>query len=245
MADTDSIPTCLFCDRAGPFTSTSHILAESLAGPNSPVAAAGTTCDTCNHYFGQKVESAALSTFPFSVYRLFSSTPSKKGRLHSTRTTIGTVVAAGQPGRLELHDATEEAFARVADGRITQFRLLAEVTQPLPIVRMLIKVGIETLAKHQDALARSPRFAPAIRFCRRPSRGDRWWFALHTDPGSLLGLAVDRVGESEIEVSEIDGCAFSALRMPGLATLVPLEPGTAPPSFDPEDPCYKLIWAAC
>jgi hypothetical protein len=179
------------------------------------------------------------------MYRLFSSTPSKKGRLHSTRATIGKVAAAGQPGRLELKDATEEAQTRVTGGQITQFRLLAEGTEPVAVARLLIKSGMEVFAKHHDALARSARFAPAIKFCRAPSRGDRWWFVLHTDPGPMLSLASRVTEDHEIEVSEVNGCACSVMRLAGLATLIPLEPGTVPPSFDPEDPRYRVIWAAC
>lgn len=237
--------TCIFCRGGGPFTSVSHIIPESLVGANGPVAAGQTTCDPCNHYFGQKVESAALSTFPFAHFRLLSSTRSKKGRLFSMPTTLGMITATGHRGRLELKDPTEEALARIGRSETGQFRSLAEVTEPLAVARMLIKVGIEALAKHHDELARSARFAAAREFCRRPRRGQRWWFAIQTDANAMIMPRADVEIGGEIDVGEAQGCAYCAVRLLGLAAFTPLEPSAQPTGFDPKDPTLRLCWATC
>ena len=237
--------TCIFCGSDGPFASVSHIVPESLVGSNGPVAAGQTTCDPCNHYFGQKVESAALSTFPFNHFRLFSSIPSKKGRLFSMPTTAGMIAAAGRPGQLELKEPTEKALAFIGRSETGQFRLLAEVTEPLAVARMLIKVGIETLAKHHDALARSARFAAAREFCRRPRRGQRWWFAIQTEASAMFMPRTHTEAAGEIDVGEAQGCAYCAVRLLGLAAFTPLEPNAQPMGFDPEDPTLRLCWPIC
>ena len=93
----------------------------------------GVTCDACNQYFGQKVESKALRSFPFIEFRVLAGIPSKKGAMPSMATTIGDVHATGRMGIVELQPRTTEVASRIVTGEVSQLRLLAEVTEPLAV----------------------------------------------------------------------------------------------------------------
>jgi hypothetical protein len=239
------VKNCIFCQSNGPFASVSHIIPESLGGPLSPVAPPGITCDGCNQYFGQKVELSALASFPFSAYRLLNSIPTKKGKMTSIPTTLGRIHAYGSPGLLDLEPRNQGSAENVLAGKITTFRVLAEVTEPLAVCRMLLKIGLETLAKHFHDVAISTKVQDAIRYARSPKRGEHWWFYLYSNPEEVI--ASRQTSEDEIPSIEImarDEILFSVLRLPGIATLTPLE-RCNPAPLNPEDRLIRLIWATC
>lgn len=132
----------------------------------------------------------------------------------------------------------------IADARLTQLRVLAEVTEPLAVNRMLLKIGIETLAKHFYKVARSERVSAAIDFARRPRRGSKWWSILRTNPREIL----DQNGRDEcgIEIRESRDVLVSALTLPGVRATIPLEAGCAPPSeaeYPPPD--FRIVQSEC
>lgn len=236
---------CIFCGSRSPSRSISHIVPESFGGQHSPVASSGTTCDRCNQYFGQKVEASALRSFPFSAIRLMTGIPSKKGSMSSIETTLGRIQGVrDRPLSLELEPRSERLAHRVVNGEFDQVRILAEVTEPLAVCRMLLKMGLELLAKHFYDVAISDRFREARQFARQPARGARWWCILQSDPHELLG---HRVAEQPaIEIVEAQDVITFVFRFPGITAMVPLEANTESPSmFDLSEPEYRIVLALC
>lgn len=68
----------------------------------SPISRPGVTCDLCNSYFGQKVEDVAVRSILLMAFRLISSAPSKKGKLHRRDRKAGLFAASGRPGHVDL-----------------------------------------------------------------------------------------------------------------------------------------------
>lgn len=243
MNDLGSV-VCIFCG-GGRCSSTAHIIPESLGGPNSPVGRAGVTCDSCNQYFGHKVESRALRSFPFTCFRVLQGVRSKKGALPNFAAMIGTVHASGVPGVVQVDPRSEKIGRMIADGQVTQFRLLAEITEPLAVCRMLLKIGLEQLGKHFYEVAASERVGAAREFARRPRRGDRWWFIVRTDPEKCIGKAM-ALADLSIEIIERGGVLVSVMKLPGISTLVPLEARALPPEPGSlVEPLYRTIMVMC
>lgn len=236
---------CIFCRTEGSNKNVGHIVPESLGGKGSPVGKPGVTCDACNQYFGQKVESKALASFPFIGHRILSGTPSKKGTMPKAQGSLGFIKATGRFGTFELEPRTEEVGNRVMSGEITQIRLVAEVTEPLAVCRMLLKIGLELLGKHFYEVAISDRMAAAREFARKPKRGGDWWFLVRSSPQNYL-LGQLEASESQIELIEQQGILFLVMHMPGISITIPLELGTIPPSkVELPEPEYRIILAFC
>jgi len=235
---------CIFCRSEGPFHTVSHIIPESLGGRHSPIAREGTTCDACNQYFGQKVESKALQSFPFSIFRLLSSVPSKKGRLHKELSVAGELMASGSPGFVHLHPNNEEALDSLqGTGQPGQFRLLAEISEPPEVSRLLLKVGLEMLAQQHYTLVQSSRFDAARVFCRSPKRSSSWWFIIETNPDTMVHSLKSRSAQCQVEVGTTNGAFFSVLRLPGLALFTPLELALPPENWATNDPNSRVVHA--
>ena len=236
---------CIFCETEGSSKFVAHIVPESLGGKISPIGRPGVTCDSCNQYFGQKVESRALWSFPFIVYRVLAGVPSKKGAMPSMRATIGDIHATGRFGTFELEPRTEELVKLVEAGEVTQFRIIAEVTESLAVCRMLLKIGLEQLGKHFYEVAISERVKMAREFARRPRRGDGWWFLLRSIPDQYF-LESGRHSELSIEIIERDGVLISVMHMPGMSTMIPLERGALPPAkSELPEPEYRTVFTVC
>lgn len=218
---------CVFCGTRDQSPDTAHIVPESLGGPASPVGAAGVCCRQCNAYFGQKVESVALKSFPFAAFRVFSGIPTKKGNAPRTTSHLGFVAGSPLKGCIGLNPANETISDALASGQIKKLWIPAEVTEPLAVNRLLLKIGVEFLAKHFYKVAVSGRVQAAIEFARRPRRGGRWWSILRTDPNEIVWCR--ERAESAVEIREINGLLFSILELPGVTAIAPLERGCEPP----------------
>ncbi|MBC8997148.1 HNH endonuclease [Pseudomonas sp. N40(2020)] len=235
--------SCIFC-HSSESSSVAHIVPESLGGKNAPIGRPGVTCDRCNQYFGQKVESKALHSFPFNGYRLLQGVPSKKGRFVRMDTMFGKVEASGAPGIIQLEPRNDELKNLVKTGRVSQFHLIAEVSEPLAVVRMLLKIGLEQLGKHFYDVAVSSRVEEARAFARRPGRGDNWWFVLCTNPSEVFDTKIQ--DEVSIEIREQEGILVSIMHLPGVTTIVPLEKRAIPPtSASLLEPRYRIIRTTC
>lgn len=248
----ESSVKCVFCGVDGDANSVSHIVPESLGGKNSPTAQSGVTCDKCNQYFGQKVESKALSSFPFIGFRVFTGVPSKKGKMPSligtggrVFGTGGRVFGTGKPGTVAIEPLNEDIKSMINLGKKTQLRITAEVTEPLSVCRMLLKIGLEQLGSKFYDVALSNRVNDAREFARRPKRGSTWWFILRTNPEELINANSTEL-QSAIEISEFDGVLTAVLELPGISTITPLESGVIPPNqSELQEPEYRIIWGQC
>ncbi|MFV3316415.1 HNH endonuclease [Pseudomonas sp. NY15374] len=234
--------SCIFC-KSHEASSLAHIVPESLGGKNAPTGRPGVTCDSCNQYFGQKVESKALQSFPFSAYRMMRGIPSKKGRSVRMDTELGQLEASITPGVIKLEPQNDQLKAFVGQGRISQFHLIAEVSEPLAVARMLLKIGLEQLGKNFYNVAVSDRMSEARDFARRPGRGDHWWFILRTEPREILANVQDN---TSIEIIEQEDVLVSVMRLPGITTFVPLEKRALPPAEKSlSAPEFRIIRATC
>lgn len=242
MTECSSI-ACIFCFGCES-TSVAHIVPESLGGKGSPIGRSGVTCDRCNQYFGQKVEAKALQSFPFSGYRLLQGVPSKKGRFVQMSTTLGQVEASGALGIVDLEPRDQRLRGLIEQGQVNQFRIVAEVSEPLAVARMLLKIGLEQLGKHFYPVAVSDRVSEARSFARAPSKGDQWWFILRTAPEEFF--ASETSEDASIEIVERDGVLVSVMHLPGVTTMVPLDRRALPPP--PESfpvPEFRVIRSVC
>lgn len=235
---------CIFCGNRDQARGVAHIVPESLGGPQSPVAPAEITCDRCNQYFGRKLEAVALRSFPFSEFRLLASIPTKKGRYIAVPSMIGTLSPVGPPRLLELRQCSDAVAAGILSGEVSQVPLLAEVTEPLAVWRLLLKIGLEMLAKHFYDVATSDRAADTRAFARQPSRGSRWWCILHSKPSALM--ANQDEADWSVEIIECSQSLTSVLRLPGVRCLVTLESEVLPPEPGTlEEPEYRIVWGVC
>ncbi len=236
---------CIFCSAEDGPHSIAHVVPESLGGSNAPVGRPGATCNACNQYFGQKVESKALRSFPFIGFRVLAGIPSKKGALPHIGTLIGAVHATGTPGIVELQPRDNEFICRVSTGEVSQLRVVAEVTEPLAVCRMLLKIGLEQLGKHFYEVATSDRVLAARQFARRPGRGDRWWFILQSKPNEYV-FDSEAPRQFSVEIVEREGVLVSALHMTGISSMIPLEPKALPPAVgELPEPEFRTVWAVC
>lgn len=236
---------CVFCGVEVLNQSVSHIVPESLGGSNSPVCPPGVTCHSCNQYFGQKVEALALKSFPFDALRLFYGVPSKKGRMFATDSLLGKVRSAGIRNRIEVEPRDGYTSEKLDRGQITQLRIPAEVTEPLAVCRLLLKIGIELLAKNYPETVRSERLSEARTFARRPQRNSKWWFIFRSEPSELFA-DFDDFQEWSMEVREVRSQLCSIVRLPTMHSLIPLEGGSLPPPpGELMEPVFRTVWAKC
>ncbi len=236
---------CMFCSAEDDRSSTAHVVPESLGGSNAPVGRPGATCNACNQYFGQKVESKALRSFPFIGFRVLAGIPSKKGALPYAGASIGAAHATGTLGIVELEPRDNEITCRISTGEVSQLRLVADVTEPLAVCRMLLKIGLEQLGKHFYEVAISDCVLAARKFARRPGRGDRWWFILQSEPNEYV-FGSEEPREFSVEIVEREGVLISVLHMTGISSMIPLEPRALPPAAGAlPEPEFRTVWAIC
>ena len=71
---------CLFCGTTqGSFESIEHPIPESM-GNDDTFLPKGFVCDSCNQYFGSKVEQSIMASPPFNLERVAASIKTKKHR---------------------------------------------------------------------------------------------------------------------------------------------------------------------
>ena len=236
---------CIWCGASDPPKSTAHIIPESLCAGWSLVAPPGTVCDKCNQYFGLKVESVALGSFPFLPLRVLLGVPNKKRRMPSMPSTAGRVSTGDFPGQLSVDWANERLARAYYEGQLKLLVIPAEVTEPVAVCRMLLKIALEVIGKNQYDSVISARFDSARKFARFPQRGAKWWFSLYSDPSMLTEYYADPSAfEWSVEIRERDGAAICVLAMPSTWAFVPLETSLLPPSPEEEtDHLKRYFWA--
>lgn len=236
---------CIFCRDASPASSTEHLIPQSLGGDESARLPPGLVCDRCNQYFGSKVESRVLTSYPFSLVRVMWHVPSKKGRYPTIPGYPGSVTAGPRLDELLIEVKEPELFEEVRTGKLRVLLVSAEVREPEAITRFLLKVGLESLALVDPVLARGSRFDRVRAVARSPRRGSSWWFAM-TSPHNLLDeLAADLSVVRPLAAAwapEVQGKYLGCLSLAGFLFLTPLESGVRlPHSDDPADPEVNLF----
>lgn len=244
--------TCIFCKQDATGSSISHVLPASLGGEEWACLPDGLVCSRCNQYFGEKVESLALGSFPFLPFRVFLGIPTRKGAPPAMETYLGTIKASIAPGQIGIDPATTEIEEAIRTGRITQFRIRAEPTESTAVCRMLVKMGLEVVAQDSPDDARSQKFDSARMFARYPAKGTQWWFVINTNHELLFsrfrnGISL-RNWANGVSLSVIRFDEFEAFRLQLLDMIIftPLDGRVLHPdigdfSEDFSEPDYRLF----
>jgi hypothetical protein len=228
------MPTCIFCKEAVTDSRIEHILPESLGGKDWACLPPGLVCGKCNQYFGAKVETLALGSFPFQAFRVLLGIPTKRGRASFLESTVGTIKGSPLAGKIGLDPRSEGIEKGVLAGSVTQVRLLAEPTESLAVCRLLLKMGLEVVAADSHAGALATRFDFARRFARSPRLGDRWWYLLVCNHERLFQrfghgvTAAEWASAVSLSTTDHEGCEVFRLQLLDMNMLIPLEPRMQP-----------------
>lgn len=227
---------CLFCNAPSSKSVLEHIIPQSLGGCDEEAAVRGLVCAKCNNYFGSHIERAALSSFPFNVYRVMNAVVTKKGRPASLPIMQGRMLSTPTPNIVELVPGDEAIHQGVMNGNITQCRVLAEVAEELAVCRLLLKMGCEHLATIDTPTAHGERLASARTFVRAPKKGSSWWFLLLSDPSRF-----QQEGQAFLDVVEMQGALMVHFHGICFDLLSPLVEGVAP-SPDLDAPPHSRLY---
>jgi hypothetical protein len=229
---------CVFClGEKEDQRSVEHIIPESLGGGDWAVLPPDTVCDSCNHYFGAKVESKVLQDYPLNVLRLFSAVRTKKKKWASLNHPIGKLAASPYGRVIGLDPSDDEVEHQILTGNRAQFRIIAETANPLLMCRFLLKVALECIALDCMLSAMKVRYAEARRFARNPQRGDSWWFMYRFDPTADCG----QKKETRAEIVEIDDAEMGLITILGCNFFVPLHPKIVYQASDLHEPEFRYF----
>jgi len=229
---------CVFClCEKEDQRSVEHIIPESLGGRDWAVLPNDTVCDSCNHYFGAKIESKVLQDYPFNVLRLFSGVRTKKKKWAALNHPIGKLKASPYDRIIGLDPSDDETEHRLLTGNRTQFRIIAETENPLLMCRFLLKVSLECVARDCLLDALKVKYAEARRFARNPHRGDSWWFMYHHDPAADGG----QNKKTQAEIVELQGAEMGLITIFGCSFFVPLDPKIVYDAADLQEPEYRYF----
>jgi hypothetical protein len=226
---------CIFClSEKESFRTKEHIIPESLGGEE--ILPEGHVCDSCNQYFGTKVEKEALSIPVISFTRAWLSQRSKKGKHHSHQgygfrmigNDLGETLVRFSPRKYEAVLQKGGGVLRVP---AIGFNVLA---------RLLLKIGLELLALSPEYDVYSPQFDSARTIARFPPRGVTWPFgAAMLDPEAGVEAGEDNEGHYETRIihqynlwrESSSGCIMLAFAFGPDVFLTPLTEGLFPPTI--------------
>lgn len=170
---------CLFClSNNASFSRKEHVIPESL-GNDDLILQEGFVCDSCNQYFGSKVENEVLNNPPFNIERVAADIKTKKGKSPFAQLGPNFFMYPNGLDQIVLYGIPNDVYIKM-DSEKRRFILIPKGNNDLCIVRMLLKIGLE-------ALIFSGKFDPY----QSEYNGARR-FARYADPGSYwdLGYAV-------------------------------------------------------
>ncbi len=197
-----------------------HIIPESLGGGDWAVLPPEIVCDSCNHYFGSKIESKVLQDYPFNLLRLFSGVVTKKRKWATLNHSMGTLRASPYEHVIGLDPSSPEMEELILSGKKTQFRVIAETRFPLLMCRFLLKIAMEQKACESVLDAFTHKYSNARRFSRNPRIGDKWWFMYHHE----LELNRQSNRETKVEIVDIGSAEMAWITILGCHFFVPLDP---------------------
>ena len=189
---------CLFClSTQEAFTRQEHPIPESL-GNDDLILPAGFVCDSCNQYFGAKLEQEVLNKAPFGIERVAQAVRNKRGKLPKIVNRNVELQSTGFWDRFVFRsDPPHDHITRLRDGRML---LHPEWANPNAIVRFLLKIGLELAILSPEVDPYAEVFNAARVCARRGRQAEKWDFALGLYPnrGDLLtATRVDEYGPLE------------------------------------------------
>lgn len=240
--------SCIFCGGSTANSSASHILPASLGGDDWALLPNGLVCSRCNQYFGSKVESYALQSFPFLPFRVFLGIPTRKRLPPKLETHLGALRGSTIPGYVGLDPSTATVEAAVTEDRINRISILAEPTEPVAVCRMLVKMGVEVIAADSPNDARNSALDSARTFARYPARGARWWFFLNVDHARLFERFRNGISPAEwaedvsLGVCNFDEFQVFRLQLLDMVICTPLDGRVLPPdATEFSEPDFRLF----
>jgi hypothetical protein len=151
-----------------------HPIPESL-GNDDLILDRGFVCDSCNQYFGSKLESKILAAPPFNVERTGQAIPTKKGRLPRYEGDGFSLISTG------CWDTVFVVAPNTTDvdrARQVLSREVLWVTTPQGyadlLARFLLKIGLELLVISDGIDPYGEAFDPARACARFGSDAGRW-----------------------------------------------------------------------
>jgi hypothetical protein len=176
---------CLFCSTTttGLFTRIEHPIPESL-GNDSLLIEPGYICDSCNQYFGVKVESYVLNAPPFGIERVSANVKTKKGKFATFSSSHINLYPTGFKDSVFLTAPSEYLdFVRKKSLLVLPYSAKDDTL----LARFLLKVGLELLLTANEHNPYDSKFDSARNFARSPDRGAEWQVAygLYPKPDDL------------------------------------------------------------
>lgn len=229
---------CIFClCQKDKQNSIEHIIPESLGGGDWAILPSDIVCDSCNNYFGAKVESKVLQDYPLSLLRLHSGVRTKKRKWAALKHPIGVLTASPYNNVLGLDPSTEEIEHQLLSGTRTQMRIIAETVYPALMCRFLLKIALECVASDCLLDAMTVKYEHSRRFARSPRRGDNWWFMYRYDPSVDGGKSK----QTKVEIFEIEGAEMCHIMIFGCDFFVPLDRRIVYQAPELKEPEYRYF----
>ena len=166
---------CIFCgSTTNTYEHEEHIVPDSLGGKD--ILPKGLVCDNCNKYFGREFEKETLDFEDIKFSRALERTPSKRGKtpvanakkvaIYSDRNSKPIIISSPQMKKtIYGKGSTHIEFPPSKLG---------------PLLRLLLKIGLEYFAIEQADDIFEPKFNRAKEVVRYPSRGRKWPLAIKT-----------------------------------------------------------------
>ena len=188
---------CLFClHKEAQFSSEEHPIPESL-GNDDLILPVGFICDSCNQYFGTKIEKRILNYPPFSIERVGGAILTKKGKLAKYEEQDFGLYSTGYWDHV-IFSGTTERVTSILDENILY--VFPPTDYGNLITRFLLKMGLELLILTDEHDTFAPKFNDA-RFCARYGKGASKWnvgYGTYPRRGDLLiRTRVDEYGPLE------------------------------------------------
>lgn len=242
-ANKESDMRCILCKETGElFTTVEHAVPESLGGGPWSELPPSLVCNSCQNYFGTKVERDALASHPFLLLRTLLAIPTKKRKSAWLDDPLeGRLESAGGPGLLIY-----EPSGRISNvSQKTVMRFPGQPAEPRAVCRLLLKMGIEALAFDSTSEALHERF-DAARAVARGRSNQPWWY-LECDNGtSLVAWFAGRLpeGESLAELfvsSPAVGVEMAVFKLGPVTLMAPLLPNIQPDVSGDWDSQWRLV----
>ena len=166
---------CIFCgSTTNTYKSKEHIVPDSLGGKD--ILPEGLVCDNCNNYFGREFEKETLDFEDIKFSRALERISNKRRR---------TPVANAKKVAIYL-DRNTKPIRKSTPQMIKTIHRKASIhiefpqSKLGPLLRLLLKIGLEYFAIEQADDIFEPKFNRAKEVVRYPSRGRKWPLAIKT-----------------------------------------------------------------
>lgn len=193
------------------------------------------------------MEQSALSDYPFSYLRVLLGIPTKKGKAPWVSTGEGILRGSLLPGTIG-YDPASPFQSAMDHGTKSQLRLIAHPTHPKMICRMLLKMGLETLASDSSDAIWDERFDAAREFALRGRDDLSWWYIQHEDMARLSALCKGMTTEDwangvQLSITEpIEQAEVFRFHYLSHTFMVPLISYTVPPLREEfPEPEYRIF----